>query len=126
MKFPTISIIIPRKAHGSAEEAIRAIGRIGWNSFVYDQSAIDINANAWVLAGEGSLENVGNFSRTIYFSDVYRDDNSLIVDAGHALASLDTFSKYADIQVEWQVVNQQPIILDREILLTNYSASTTP
>ena len=108
------------------EEAIRTIGRTDWDNLAYDQSAVSIDAVAWALSGEGTVEDLNNFSRTIYFSDVYRDDNNLIVDAGHALASLDTFSKYADIQVEWQVVNQQPIILNREILLTNYSASTTP
>jgi len=108
------------------EEALRMIAKTNWDSFEYNQSAITTSSNTWTMVGEGSIENIGNFSRTVYFSNVYRDDVMKIVDEGHAQATKDDFSKYADIHVGWQVSGQRSIFLNKEILLTHYFASTTP
>ncbi len=105
------------------EEAVRSIQKTDWNSFSYAQSAIATSTGKWSLAGEGSVEDLGNFSRSIYFFDVYRNDNNIIVEESDLFASRDYFSKYADIRVNWQVSGQKPIFLNKKILLSHYDVS---
>ncbi len=105
-------------------EAVMAIARDDWSNLAFTQSALTIRNAQWYLAGEGSTETLNDFSRTIYFSDIYRDDNHQIVEQSHVPADLDELSKYADIQVERNIVGQLPISLHKRILLSYFASSS--
>ncbi len=108
------------------EEAVRAIAKTDWDSLAYSQSSLGLNYSAWVLTGEGTGEDLGDYFRTIYFYSVYRNNNNAIIESNDPDASLDEHSRYADIYVDWHAPGQRDIVLTKKILLTHYYASTSP
>ncbi|MGE5041956.1 MAG: type IV pilus modification PilV family protein [Candidatus Levyibacteriota bacterium] len=79
------------------EEVVRSVREKGWSSIpdagVYHPV---ISGSGWALAAGN--EQINGFTRTITVSDVYRDQNGVIVQSG---GSLDVSTKKLDITISW-------------------------
>lgn len=88
-----------------AIEAVNAIKATHWQDLSYTESAVGIADNKWVLAGEGTVGQIGNFTRRIIFSDIYRNANRDIVEQSDPEAYLDILSKQVEVIVSWPVAS---------------------
>lgn len=108
-----------------AEEGISALQSIrqqSWNSFKYNQSAIEIEADQWVLSGEGTVEEIDDiFSRTINFYPVCRDVNDDIADCPASYTDLNT--KKAVVSVNWEIRFGVNYSVELPVYLTNWSSN---
>jgi len=84
-------------------EALRFIKDNKWNSLLYSTSTVNRDSGQWMLSGEGTTEQIGKFSRRINFYPVYRNNFGEIVGADDVGASLDIYSKKAEVLVDWAV-----------------------
>lgn len=104
-----------------AEEVVRNVREQGWTLFSINGTYHPlISGTTWSFAS-GS-ENVNGLSRTITISDVYRDDNGVVVTSG---GSLDPSTKKVYIQITWGQPYSSSV--DSTIYVTRYlqnSAST--
>ena len=82
-------------------EAVRSIRDRAWNELVLNESAIATNTEGWIFTGEGTIEQIGDFTRTITFSDICRDssDSMAICPSEY----LDVQSKKIDVKVVWPI-----------------------
>lgn len=105
-------------------EAIRAIGYRAWNELVYNRSAVvlDSNTNNWVLNGENTFEQTGQFMKTLNFYPVYRNENGEIVSATSTGAYNDSLSKEAVSTVSWLNNKNETKSIESRILLTNWDS----
>ena len=97
-----------------AEEVVRNVREQGWTLFSVNGTYHPlISGTTWSFAS-GS-ENVNDLTRTITVSDVYRDDNGVVVTSG---GSLDPSTKKVYIQITWG----QPYAssVDSTIYITRY------
>ncbi len=104
-------------------EAVRSIQDRAWNELIYSRSAVATSSNQWGLAGEGTTEQVGSFSRTIDFLSVYRDSNGNIVSATSSGAYLDVLSKQVVVNISWEIREGASSTLARTTYFTNWNAS---
>jgi type II secretory pathway pseudopilin PulG len=84
-------------------EAIRAIRQQGWNNLAYNQSAVAASGGEWVLAGEGTSENIGLYTRTIKLLPIYRDSTNRIASSTDPGAVLDPDSREVQVAVSWEI-----------------------
>jgi len=64
------------EAEALAQEGIEAVKSIrdrAWNEAKYNQSGVSTLTGEWTYLGEGTTETIGQYTRTIAFSDVCRD-----------------------------------------------------
>ncbi len=80
-------------------EAVRSIRDGAWNEILYNQSAAIVSSGQWVLAGEGTTEQIGQFTRTITFDNVCRDISDEIVSCPGDYT--DVHSKKITVTVDW-------------------------
>jgi type II secretory pathway component PulJ len=104
-------------------EAVRAIFRNDWNKSTLNKSAIAINNNQWELAGEDTSEQIGQYTRTINFYPVYRNENGEIVSSSTSGSYNDIQSKRVKVRVEWLARNGANNHVENESLLSNWSVS---
>lgn len=85
-----------------AQEAIRSVREVGWDAFAAYANAtpyhLEIQSNRWELVS--GAETLGVFSRSIVFSDVFRDQEGAIVATG---GTRDPSTRKATISVSWTV-----------------------
>jgi len=83
-------------------EAVRFVRDVAWNDLIYTQSAVEATSSRWILSGEGTTEQIGNFSRIINFDDVCRNIDDDIADCPASYT--DPHSKKVTVDVEWEVI----------------------
>lgn len=116
-----------------AEEVVRSVREKGWSAFSANGVFHPvITNNAWDLIS-GS-ENIDGFTRTITISDVFRDQNGVVVESG---GTLDPSVKRVYVSVSWEqpytsLVNSTMYIArylqntaNTQTSLTDFSAGTT-
>ncbi|MFH1451449.1 MAG: fibronectin type III domain-containing protein [bacterium] len=101
-------------------EAVRSIRDQEWSNLAYQQSGIMVSGGKWVFSGEGSQDQIGQFTRTVSFVDVYRDSADEIVPAAAPGAILDPNSKEVWVAVEWNPREGISNIARRNCILTNW------
>lgn len=102
------------------QEAVIALGSISqedWSSLVFERSAITRASGRWSLLGEGTVEQIGNFTRTIDFQDIYRDVDGNVVEITANGAVLDVATKRAIIEITWKSEKGVASILSKTIYL---------
>jgi len=113
------------RAVALAEEAIEAVQSIrdqSWNEFKYNQSAISLVNNKYVLAGEGTTENIDStYLRTINFSDVCRSTDGDIVDCPGDY--IDKNTKKAVAEVSWAIRFGMNYSVQLTTYLTNWGSN---
>ncbi len=111
------------QAEGLAQEGIEAVKSIrarAWNELIYQQSAVSTSSNHWIFDGEGTIENIGQFTRNIRFKDVCRDNNDQIVNCPGAYTDL--HSKRVNVSVSWEVRPGVQNSVSRDTYLTNWDS----
>ena len=103
-------------------EAVRGISNRAWNELIYNQSAVEIADNSWSLIGEGTEEQIGNFTRVINFLPVYRDGAGSIALGSEPGAYADVMSKEIIVGVSWDIGGGSGNSVERNIYLTNWNA----
>ncbi len=83
-------------------EAVRAIRNRDWNELAYSRSGVEVSGGRWVFSGEGTIDSVGQFERTIDFTPVYRDAAGNIAAAGDPGAARDASSTKMTVEVSWE------------------------
>lgn len=105
-----------------AIDVVRAIKNRSWNELKYSQSAIFKEDSFWSLAGEGSSEQIDEFSRIISFLPVYRNEQGDIVAEGSPGALLDVSSQYVSVEVSWENAMEAEKSRQMVSLLTNWAS----
>lgn len=101
-------------------EAVRAIRDRAWNENIYNKSSIAVNSNEWIFNGEGTEETIGQYARTITFSDVCRDNNDeIVVCPGDYI---DVHSKKATVIVSWEIRSGVVNSVQKITYLTNWDS----
>ena len=101
-------------------EAVRSIKDSAWNEIFYNQSAIIVNLGQWALAGEGTTEQIGQFTRTITFNDVCRDASFEIVSCPGDY--VDIHSKKITVAVDWETMIGITNSVQQATYLTNWDS----
>jgi hypothetical protein len=101
-------------------EAVRSIRNRSWLELNYNRSAVEINTGQWRLSGEDTTEQIGNFTRIIDFSPVYRDVGGNIVEPTDPGATLDANSKLVLVTIGWQTREGIAATIERNMYLTNW------
>ena len=82
-------------------EAVRSIRDNAWNELQYSTSSVSIVNAKWAFDGEGTTEIIGDYTRTISFSDVCRDVSDDITTCPGSYT--DVHSKKVTAEVVWEV-----------------------
>ena len=100
-------------------EAVRAVRDKDWDSLTCTNCVAEISGKEWILSN-GANETIGQYTRTITLSDVYRDSSNDIVDVGVPGATLDQYTKLTEVEVNWTI--RQGIIntVEQTTYLTNW------
>lgn len=104
-----------------AQDAVKSISNDAWNTLNYTQTALAKADGKWSLVGEGTSEQIGDYSRVISFFSVYRDDGGEIVSATSTGAYLDPASKRVRVVVNWNSEKGFPSSVVREFFLTSWN-----
>ncbi|MDD4333099.1 MAG: hypothetical protein PHT51_03225 [Patescibacteria group bacterium] len=80
-------------------EAVRSIRDRAWNENKYATSSVATSSGEWIYNGEGTTQTIGEFARTIAFSDVCRDisDNITVCPGEY----IDPHTKKVTVRVSW-------------------------
>jgi hypothetical protein len=84
-----------------AIEVVKSIREGAFNELIYSQSGVATSSNQWVFSGEGTTDTIGQFTRTIAFSDVCRDGSDDI--ATCPASYVDVHTKQVTATVTWEV-----------------------
>jgi prepilin-type N-terminal cleavage/methylation domain-containing protein len=105
-----------------AVEALESISQDSWNEIVYARSAVSFVSGSWSLAGEGTVEQIDEYLRTIDFYPVYRDSNGIEVASTTIGAILDVLSKWVVIDVSWQSEKGIANSIHKTLLLSSWNS----
>ncbi len=129
----TASIIDNGKARriaGEGIEAVRAIKNDDFEALNLESSALVLNGGSWRLAGEGTAEQIGKFSRTVYFDPVFRLAGGNFAGAEEPGTEIDQNSKIIRVLVGWRDIFNEDRQIERTALMTEWSeireATSTP
>ncbi len=103
-----------------AIEAIRSIRDGAWNEIIYNQSAVATSNHKWVFSGEGTDETIGQYTRTITFEDVCRDNLNNI--ATCPASYTDIYTKKISVVIEWTVRQGITNSVEQTTYLTNWDS----
>lgn len=81
--------------------AVRIISYEDWSALAVERSAITRATGGWSLEGEGTVEQIGDFTRSIDFYEVYRDVDGNLVEGTATDAVLDTATRRVTINIAW-------------------------
>lgn len=102
-------------------EAVRSLKDSDWDLITgYTETGIEISGSNWVIKGEGTNDIIGDFIRTIYFNDVYRNDNYEIVASDVLGSLLDVRTKEVKSEVVWSPRDTIINIVNQISYLTNW------
>lgn len=103
-----------------ALEAVKSIQGRAWNELRYSQSAVALSAGKWVFSGEGTDEQIGQFSRVISFSNVCRNASQDIVECPGVYQ--DVHSKKIIAVVDWTIRPGIDNFVQAAAYLTNWDS----
>ncbi len=103
-------------------EAVRAIRDRAWNDLVYNRSAVAAAGNQWILAGEGTTEQIGKFTRYIDFLPIYRGKDGNIVSSTTPDSYLDVLSREIIAGISWEIRDGVNNTTERRVYLSNWRA----
>ncbi|MFC1595127.1 hypothetical protein ACFL3E_01720 [Patescibacteria group bacterium] len=101
-------------------EAVRGIRDDAWNRIIYSTSSIAIGGNEWVFSGEGTTEQIGQYTRVISFADVCRDGSDNITTCPGIYT--DAHSKKIAATVTWDTRNNVSNTVQRVAYITNWES----
>ena len=101
-------------------ESIRSIRDSAWNEIFYNQSAAIVSSGQWILAGEGTTEQIGQFTKTITFSDVCRNTSAEIASCPGDYT--DVHSKKITVIVDWEAMIGATNSVQQVAYLTNWDS----
>ena len=101
-------------------EAVRSIKDGAWNELQYNQSKIELTSNQWILSGDGTTEQIGDYLRVISFSDACRDVSNNIVNCPGTYT--DIYSKKVLVVVSWPIRGGVNASVQQIAYLTNWSS----
>ena len=102
-------------------EAVRSLKDSDWDLISgYTATGIEVSGSNWTMKGEGTNDAINDFVRTIYFNDVYRDDNYEIVSSAAVGALLDVRTKEVKSEVVWSPRGTITNIVNQISYLTNW------
>jgi hypothetical protein len=79
-------------------EAVKAVKDRDWDLLTCTNCVAAVSGGQWVL-NSASSETIGQYSRAITISDVYRDGNGDIAVSG----TLDDYTKLVEVEVSWMI-----------------------
>lgn len=101
-------------------EAVKSIYENAWNELKYNTSSVSVSENKWIFDGEGTVETIGQFTRTISFSPVCRNASDDIVNCPGSYA--DPHSKKVSVTVTWDTQKGKSNTVKRESHITNWDS----
>ena len=101
-------------------EAVRSIRDNAWNEIFYNQSATVVGSGKWTLNGEGTTEEIGQFTRVITFDNVCRDTLHEIVSCPGNYT--DVHSKKITVTVDWEPMIGVTNFVQQTTYLTNWDS----
>jgi len=101
-------------------EAVKAIYGEAWNQLVYSTSSVSIAGGKWIFDGEGTTETIGQFTRTIFFTDVCRDSSNDITDCPGNYT--DAHTKEVNATVLWDTRDGVSNTVERAGFVTNWDS----
>jgi len=104
-------------------EAIRAVRDKDWNDLNCSLCAVEVIGNQWTISASASQE-IGQYTRIITISDVYRDSGDNIVAPTTPGATIDTDSKKINSTIEWATRPGFTKAIERICYLTNWAGMT--
>ncbi len=102
-------------------EAVLSIRDRSWNELIYTTTSLKNINGYWEFNGENVSEQIGKFTRTLYFSDLCRDSNNSIVDCDSG--EVDVFSKKLRVEVKWLTQNNNQAVINKYSLLTDWNSN---
>jgi len=101
-------------------EAIKSIKERAWNNILYTKTALQFN-KAWSLAGEGTEEKIGKYTRYLLFEPVYRNslDNKI---STNGTGQLDLNSLFVDSLVLWENANKT-LSFSNKTIISNWQSA---
>lgn len=105
-----------------AIEASRSIFRNDWSKSEISQSAITQSGGQWDFVGENTSEQIGQYTRTINFYPIYRNDFYDIVSSTTPASYLDVHSILMKAYIEWEARNGKTNSVEKMAILSNWSA----
>jgi len=112
------------EAEALAQEAIdgvRGIRDRAWNESVYATSSISVSGGQWIFDGEGTIEVIGQFTRTITYEDVCRDGGGAVVACPGAYTDAETRLVY--VSVSWETRPGVTNEVERYTFVTNWDST---
>jgi type II secretory pathway pseudopilin PulG len=104
-------------------EAVRAIRDRAWNELIYNRSAVAVAGNQWVFVGEGTTEQIGEFTRLIDFLPIYRDEDGNMISSTTSDSYLDVLSKEIIVRISWEIRDGVDNTIEQTTYLTNWRAN---
>jgi len=101
-------------------EAVRAIRDGAWNKLVYNQSGVETSGGQWLFSGEGSIQQIGPYTRVISFGDVCRDGSQSITDCPGQYT--DVHTKKITVTVSWEARPGKSSSIQQVAFLTNWNS----
>ena len=101
-------------------EAVIAIRDSAWNVLTLTQSAVTSTGDKWSWVGEGTVETIGKYQRTITLGDVCRDNNFNVVNCPEG--TVDIGSKRVLVKVAWEPRPNTTNEIWREEIFTNWDS----
>ncbi len=105
-------------------EAVRSIRDSAWNQLTYATSSVSVSSTQWVFDGEDSVEIIGQYTRTISFLDVCRDETDDIVNCPGSYT--DIHSKKIISKVSWEIRPGIENTVQQVGYLTNWNTKLWP
>lgn len=101
-------------------EAVRSIRDRAWNELIYNQSAVEISGDQWIFSGEATTQDIGQFTRTITFDNVCRDELDEITACPGSYTDVQT--KKVTVSVSWEIRQGITNTVQRIAFLTNWDS----
>ncbi len=100
--------------------AVQSIGQRAWNELRCEKSAVTDENGRWELAGEGTTEQIGKYTREIDLAAMYRDPSGTVTDAASPGSYPDALSRLATVTIRWNRGNGGELV--RQAYLTDWRA----
>ena len=105
-----------------AIEAVRAIRDRAWNENKYAESAVAASGGQWVFI-EVPNETIGQYTRTIIFTDVCRNQTTYdIASCGAPNLYTDPHTKLVTVEVTWHTQTGVPNSVKKIAYITNWDS----
>lgn len=102
-------------------EAVRNIRDSAWNELQYNQSAVQTTGGAWSFVGEGTDETLGDYTRTITFTDICRNGSDTITACPGTYTDAET--RQVDVSIAWTTLLGVAQTVTETTILTNWASN---